>query len=152
MAKKILIALVIILVAIQFIRPKRNVSNAPDPNDIANVYPVPTNVDSILKPACMDCHSNHTRYPWYTNIQPVGWWLQNHINDGKKELNFSEFGAYPKKKQAHKLKEVAEQVQKGHMPLDSYLWIHKDGVLDQQHKDILINWATNLQHQIEQQQ
>jgi hypothetical protein len=150
MLKKVLIGLLVLLVVIQFIRPARNISSSNQPNDIAAHYPVPQNVQQTLKKACYDCHSNNTRYPWYANIQPVAWWLQDHINEGKKELNFSEFASYAPKKQARKLKKVASEVKEGEMPLNSYLWIHTDAVLNADEKEALINWATSLQHQIEQ--
>jgi hypothetical protein len=105
-------------------------------------------VAGILQRACNDCHSNNTHYPWYTNIQPVGWWMQHHVNEGKEELNFSEFGTYTAKRQNHKMEEVAEQIKKGEMPLNSYLWIHKDAKLSDQEKEILISWANGLRRQI----
>ncbi|MBZ0100325.1 MAG: heme-binding domain-containing protein [Taibaiella sp.] len=144
MAKKILYGLLIVLVVIQFIRPGRNISEVPSPNDIRVHYPIPANVESILKRACYDCHSNHTTYPWYTNIQPLGWWLQNHINEGKEELNFSEFAAYTPKKADHKLEEVVELVKKKEMPLKSYTYIHKGAVLTKEEIEILVDWANGL--------
>lgn len=150
MIKKILIGLAILLVMIQFIRPARNISSAEQSNDIAAHYTVPADVQQILKRSCYDCHSNNTVYPWYTNIQPIGWWMQDHINEGKEELNFSEFGSYTAKRQAKKLKKTAEEVKEGEMPLNSYLWIHKDAVLSAEQKDALINWAGSLQQQIQQ--
>lgn len=148
MKKKILLILVAIFVVIQFIRPTRNVSNAVSANDITKHYTVPQDVQNILAVSCNDCHSNNTKYPWYTNIQPVGWWMQNHVNDGKKELNFSEFGSYTAKRQHHKLEEVIEQVKEDHMPLNSYLWIHKDAKLSQQQKEAVANWASQTMTQI----
>lgn len=148
MKRKILLTLLAILVIIQFIRPSRNVSAEISPNDITKVYAVPADVQQVLKASCNDCHSNNTVYPWYTNIQPVGWWLQSHVNEGKEHLDFSAFGAYTKKRQHHKLEEVMEQVKDNHMPLNSYLWIHDDAKLTQQQKDLLINWAQGLMAQI----
>jgi hypothetical protein len=148
MKKKIVLVLVVLLIVIQFIRPTRNLSAAVSPNDISRHYTVPDTVAAILQRACNDCHSNNTRYPWYTNIQPVGWWMQHHVNEGKDELNFSEFGAYTTKRQNHKMEEVAEQIEKGEMPLDSYLWIHKDAKLTAQEKEILISWAKDLRNRI----
>lgn len=145
--KKILFALLIILIIVQFIRPSRNESNAAE-NDISTVYPVPDDVQLTLKKACYDCHSNHTLYPWYTNIQPVGWWMQNHVNEGKAELNFSEFATYKPKKQDHKLDEVIELVEKGEMPLSSYTVIHKNAVLTSEEKNALIAWAKGVRQQI----
>lgn len=149
MAKKILYGLLIVLVVIQFIRPERNISEVPSANDIRVHYSVPADVESILKRACFDCHSNNTYYPWYTNIQPVGWWLQNHINEGKGELNFSEFAAYSPKKADHKLEEVVELVEEKEMPLKSYTWVHKEAVLNAQEIETLVNWANSLRATIQ---
>jgi hypothetical protein len=149
MKRKILWALLIILVIIQFIRPEKNKSTAISANDLSKHYEVPANVQGILKKACNDCHSNNTVYPWYSNIQPVGWWLQNHVNEGKKELDFSEFSKYPPKRQHHKMEEVIEQVKDGHMPLNSYLWIHNEAKLTKEEKESLLIWAGILVDQIE---
>lgn len=150
MKKKILLTLLAIFIIIQFIRPARNISNEVPATDITKLYSVPANVQQILKVSCNDCHTNNTVYPWYTNIQPVGWWLQNHVNEGKEHLDFSIFGSYPPKRQHHKLEEVIEQVEGNHMPLDSYLWLHKDAKLSADQKALLIKWADELRNQIAQ--
>jgi hypothetical protein len=144
MIKRILLFLLIVLVVIQFIRPAENHSAKMSSNDITLHYPVPDTVLSILKKSCYDCHSNNTVYPWYNRIQPVAWWLHNHVTDGKRQLNFSEFGAYSLTKQAKKLKNMSGEVKDGGMPLDSYLWIHKNAELEQGQKDLLIQWADSL--------
>lgn len=149
MVKKILIGLVIVLVILQFIRPERNISTTASANDIRVTHAVPANVLSVLKRACYDCHSNNTNYPWYTNIQPVGWWMQHHVNEGKEELNFSEFGTYSAKKAAHKLEETAEMVEEKEMPLESYTWIHKDAKLSADEIKLVADWANALKAQIE---
>lgn len=146
--KKIFLFLLIVLIAIQFIRPAKNHSDKVSPNDITLHYTVPDTVLAILKTSCYDCHSNNTRYPWYNRVQPVAWWLNNHVREGKRELNFSEFASYPLTKQAKKLKNTVKQVKGGGMPLDSYLWIHKDAKLEQGQKDTLIQWANSLQQTI----
>lgn len=148
MIRKILLALLVLLVVIQFIRPAKNQS-AESGNDIAKIYPVPTEVQLVLKRACYDCHSNYTTYPWYDQVQPVLWWVQHHVNEGKQHLNFSEFAAYPKKKQAHKLEETAEQVEKGEMPLNSYTWMHAGAKLTKEEAMLLVNWSKDLQGEIE---
>lgn len=151
MVRKVLLGVLVVIIIMQFIRPARNESTAATPNDIANVYAVPEDVSVILKRACYDCHSNNTRYPWYTNIQPGGLWMQHHVDDGKEELNFNEFATYKKKRQAHKMEEVAEMVEKGEMPLSSYTWIHKDAILTAAEKELLINWAKGLEQLIKPQ-
>ncbi len=148
MLRKILIGLLVALVIIQFIRPERNVASAMSANDISTKYTVPDDVNKVLQKACNDCHSNNTVYPWYSNIQPVGWWLQNHVNEGKEELNFSEFATYKNKKAAHKLEEVVELVEEGEMPLESYTIVHKEAKLTNEEKATLVTWAKALHQQI----
>lgn len=136
--------LLIALIAIQFFHPKKNTAAGDQPNALAKLFAVPENVDAILKKACNDCHSNNTVYPWYSKIQPVDWWLNNHIKDGRKELNFDEYSGRSLRFQYKKLEEIIEQVKEGEMPLNSYTWIHKDAILTQQEKDALINWADGI--------
>jgi len=148
MLRKILLVLFAILIVIQFIRPEKNNSTTASLNDITKHYAVPDEVVNILKQSCYDCHSNHTVYPWYFSIQPVAWWMQNHVDDGKREINFSEFNSYPPKRQSHKLHSIVEQIKRDEMPLDSYLWIHKYAKLNEDQKKAIINWADSLQQVI----
>jgi hypothetical protein len=101
-------------------------------------------VQTILSKACNDCHSNNTVYPWYNTIQPVAWWLNNHIKNGKRHLNFSEFGAYRISRQYKKLNDCEEELKEGEMPLSSYTWIHKNAVLNTQEKQKLTDWCESV--------
>jgi len=136
--------LLIAFILIQFFHPKKNKSEGNQPNAIATVHPIPDDVNVTLKKACNDCHSNNTVYPWYSKIQPVHWWLNGHINDGKKELNFDEYANRSLRFQYNKMKEVIVQVKKGEMPLNSYTWIHKDAILTEVEKNALIGWADEI--------
>src|SRR6476661_1255044 len=147
MVKRILLIVVVLLVLIQFIRPERNIHPGRQAAAIGEHYPVPAGVQSILAKACNDCHSNNTRYPWYANLQPVGWWLQHHVNEGKGKLNFDEFAGYTRRRQSRKMEESAELIEKGAMPLDSYTWIHKDAVLSGEERATLVAWAHDIQRQ-----
>ena len=149
--KRTFIGLLIVLVFIQFIHPAKNVDTTTTPQDITIMYPMPDSVHVILQKACYDCHSNTTRYPWYNNVEPVAFWLNNHIKEGKQHLNFSEFGSYPVAKQVKRLKTTAKEVEEGGMPLSSYLWIHKDAVLTPAEKTMLISWANGLAQRISMQ-
>jgi hypothetical protein len=148
MIKKVAYILLAILIIIQFIRPARNISSAEQINHISKKYAVPANVNTVLEKACNDCHSNNTIYPWYTNIQPVGFWMEDHVKDGKDELNLSEFLTYSPKKARHKMEEVVDMVKEGEMPLDSYTWIHTEAKLTQEEKSALTDWASALVTQI----
>ena len=142
MIKKILIGLLVVFVAIQFIRPEKNVSND-ETYGIATKYDVPAEINEILTISCNDCHSNLTRYPWYANVQPVAWWLDDHVTDGKKHLNFSEFTKMPIAFQNHKLEETVEMVEELEMPLPSYtyLGLHSEAKLTDDQRKIIIDWA-----------
>ncbi len=141
LAKKILIVIVIAFVAIQFFRPDRKIDSKALSSDISGVFSMPDSVKVILQNACYDCHSNNTRYPWYVNIQPAGWWMSGHIADARDGLNFSEFGGYTPRKQISKLEGVAGVIEKDFMPLKSYKIMHKDARLSTDEKDLVINWA-----------
>lgn len=147
--KIILIVAVLLFVTIQFIRPERNRSNQFLPTDIYKLAPLPDSIGSLLQTACYDCHSNNTNYPWYMNIQPMGWLMAKHIREGKEELNFSEFGGYSRRRQLSKLKAVASSVKDGTMPIASYLWMHRDAKLSAENKASIINWATKTRDRLE---
>ena len=144
MLRKIFLFLLVALVIIQFIHPKRNKTEGLQPNYIGNTFTVPVDVKTILVKACNDCHSNNTKYPWYTYLQPVHWWLNDHINDGKKELNLDEYTSRSLRYQYKKMEEVNEQVKEGEMPLNSYTRIHKDAKLTEEEKAKIIGWAESV--------
>jgi hypothetical protein len=102
---------------------------------------VPVSVQQTLEKSCYDCHSNHTEYPWYSNIQPLGFWLKDHVDEGKEELNFSEFNSYTPKRKAKKMKEIVKEIEEGEMPLSSYTLIHRNSILTEAQKAELIEWA-----------
>jgi hypothetical protein len=112
---------------------------------------MPQNVQQILKTSCYDCHSNNTVYPWYSNIQPVAWWLKDHIDEGKRELNFSEFATYRIGRQYRKLEEINGEVKENKMPLESYTLIHSDAKLSDEQKLTLATWVTTLRDSIKAQ-
>ena len=122
--------------------PERNLSNDMT-YDISTKYKVPDSVQEILSVACNDCHTNLTRYPWYADIMPVGWMLSNHVNDGKRHLNFSNYTKAPIAFQNHKFEETIEQLEKGEMPLPSYtyLGLHKEANLTEEQKNLIMDWA-----------
>lgn len=145
LSRKILTAVLVVLIAIQFIRPSQNNGDADGENAISKKFQVPEQVQTILKQSCYDCHSNNTRYPWYANIQPVGWWIQySHVNDGKRHLNFSEYASYSDKRAKHKFEEIADEIREGGMPLGTYTFLHHDAVLSAEQTKTLIDWAESL--------
>lgn len=146
--KRFLIVLLVAFVVIQFFRIDKNVSVAVAVNDISTKYAVPEDVHTILKASCYDCHSNNTTYPWYNNIQPVAWYLADHVKEGKKELNFNEFASYRIAKQYRKLEEIINELEMDEMPLESYTLIHGGTKLNRDQKTKLFAWATDLRDTI----
>lgn len=146
--KKILWLLLVVFIVIQFFRPAKNRTEAASPASIARLYPVPDSVARLLQVACNDCHSNNTRYPWYAEVQPVAWWLANHVEEGKRELNFDAFGTYSLRRQYHKLEETIEMVKDGAMPLESYTWLHRNARLSDADKRTLSAWADGIMQQM----
>ena len=143
--KKIGIVLLIALVIAQFFGPDKNDGDIDTVNAfIAETNP-PEDVLKILNTTCFDCHSSKTDYPWYNSITPVNYWLEEHIEDGKKHLNFSEWSAYSLKKKEHKMDELHEEVEEGEMPLNSYTWTHEDANLTQEQIDAVVNWGKEVQ-------
>ena len=138
---KWLFILLIAFILIQFIQPARNQSGQVLQTDITQMFATPANVKTSLKSSCYDCHSNNTYYPWYVNIQPVGWWLASHIKEGKAELNFSEFGTYTQRRQLSKLRSVENSIKDGDMPLSSYTFIHTNARLTKEEKAKIIEWV-----------
>jgi Haem-binding domain len=142
MKKKIFYGLGAIFLLAQLIRPEKNLSDD-QTHAISTKYPMPDSVAAILKVACNDCHTNKTKYPWYAEIQPVAWWLGDHVKDGKRHFNLSNFASMKVAFQNHKLEEMAEEVEKGEMPLPSYTYmgLHSEAKLTAEQRKTLINWA-----------
>lgn len=145
---RIFIALVIAFVLLQLVHTAKNISEISTTNSIEQHYDVPKNVSILLKTSCYDCHSNNTVYPWYNDIQPVAWWLNSHVKDGKKHLNFDEFDAYPLEKKKKKLSEIVKTIEKGEMPLKSYTFIHANAKLSIAQQKEITDWATLLKENI----
>jgi len=142
--------LLIALIAIQFFHPKKNIQEGDQVYAIAKLHAVPEDVKVILKKACDDCHTNNTVYPWYSKIQPVDWWLNNHIVDGKRHLNLDSLAAKPTWLRFHKMEEIVKELEDGKMPLNSYTWIHKDAILTQYEKTKVTGWAEAVMNEMKQ--
>jgi hypothetical protein len=147
--KRILWAVALLLVAAQVVRPPKNVAVGPAAGDFMVNYPPPAKVREILTTSCYDCHSNTTRYPWYAQIQPLGWWLRHHIDEGKNELNFSEFADYSPRRKKQKLETASDELRDKAMPLPSYLWIHRDARLSPDQAKALMEWFETVIEKVE---
>jgi hypothetical protein len=106
---------------------------------------VDSQVETILNRSCVDCHSNRTRWPWYTNVAPVSWFVIGHVNDGRRDLNLSEWGNYDKRKQTTRLDQMGQLAKAGAMPLSSYTPLHPGSKLSGDDVKALCEW-TESQH------
>lgn len=147
--KWILLALAAVLAGIQAFPINRELPRSQASEEFHVTENPPDEIMKIMKHACYDCHSNNTRYPWYARIQPVGWWIQNHVLEGRRELNFSEFGRWRAEDQADILRHCAKLVEKGSMPLGSYLRMHPEARLDITQKALLLDWWKKRARELE---
>jgi uncharacterized protein YxeA len=151
MFKKIGILLLVVLVIAQFFGPEKNEGSLDTVNAFVAETNPPENVLDILKTSCFDCHSAKTNYPWYNSITPVNYWLDSHVKDGKKHLDFSNWTNYSLKRKEHKMDELYEEVEKGEMPLKSYTLTHAEANLSQEQIEAIVTWGKKVQADYKQQ-
>jgi len=112
-------------------------TNPPVKSDLS----APAEVKEILRRACYDCHSHETRWPWYSYVAPLSWWVVSHTEDGRADLNFSVWPTFDFESEAHALDDIWQQVSKGEMPLRSYTLVHRDAILTDSERELLLEWA-----------
>jgi hypothetical protein len=139
--KIVAILLVVLVVGIQAIRPARTNPPVDESQTINAKTQITPEVASIFDRSCRDCHSNKTVWPWYTNVAPVSWWLSNHVSDGRRSMNMSEWSKLPNDRQERKLRQICDEVQDGNMPLSSYTPMHPAAKLSDQDKKTLCDWT-----------
>jgi len=149
--KKILVFLLVVLLIAQFFGPEKNDGDIATVNTFLVETNPPADVKKILETTCFDCHSAKTRYPWYDKITPINYWLDEHVKDGKKHLNFSKWSEYSLKRKEHKMDELYEEVEKGEMPLNSYTWTHSEANLTEKQIAAVVSWGKKVQADYKQQ-
>lgn len=144
--KNIGFVVLFIFIVLQFFRIEKDNTDSDPAQDFIAITQPEEELAQILRTSCYDCHSNKVNYPWYTNIAPFSWWIKKHVNEGREELNFSEWGSFKDRRKDKKLKESIEMVKEGEMPLDSYTWIHKGAKLSEGQKQKLYAFFTSLRN------
>ena len=142
--KKILLSILGLFIIAQLIPVDRSIPEIQPEQDFLHLVDAPQPMANLIKSACYDCHSYHTSYPWYANIAPASFFLQGHINGGREEMNFSEWGTFSKEKKQHKLEECAEMVRDGKMPMKSYTNLHPEARLTDIQKESLVQWFNQV--------
>ena len=147
--RKIGLGILVLLLIIQFIRRPKNISKEDfSSTDFLVTENVPQALALKLKSTCYDCHSNNTVYPWYSEVAPLSWWIQGHVNGGKQNLNFNEWSTYDAEKRNHKVEEIIEEIQERHMPLKSYSNLHKEARLSEEDIKSLTGFFKDLRRSI----
>ncbi len=139
--KWLAVAVVVVLIGLQFVRPARTNPQVDPSQTIHARQQVTPQVAAILDRSCQDCHSNSSRWPWYSNVAPVSWFVIDHVNHGRSHLNLSEWGLLDNRKASKKLEEICEEVQDGEMPLESYTYIHWSAKLSPEDVKTLCEWT-----------
>lgn len=139
--KRLVMAGVVAFVGAQVVPVARTNPPVNPAHTIFTSLPVPTAVVEILNRACEDCHSNQTAWPWYSRVAPVSWVTVHDVNEGRRELNLSEWGRYAPRRQDRKLKEICEQVESGSMPMAAYTLVHRQAALTPSDRRTLCEWA-----------
>lgn len=149
MTKKIILIVIGVLVAgLQFFRGTPPEVTMDNPDDLIANSQISSEVSTLLRSACYDCHSNETRYPWYSYITPVSWSIFDHISHGREEVNFSDWASLRKSKKVRILKDVVDEVGEGKMPLDSYTIMHSEAKLTKEQRDLLVDWAESFSEEV----
>lgn len=128
-------ALAAVFVAAQFVPVNR--SNPPVRHDVG----APAEVAAVLRAACYDCHSRQTRWPWYSRVAPLSWFIAHHVDEGRHELDFSDWPVLDFTAQDERRRDIAQEVEKGKMPLPSYQWGHAEARLTAAQRETIIRWA-----------
>ena len=142
--KIVIVILLAVLIIVQFIPNKLPETSTQNDGDLMAKVTMTPEVSKILKASCYDCHSNETHYPWYSYVAPVSWLISHDVNDGRDELNFSEWSNYPKRRMIKKLDKIKEEVTEGDMPLPIYTIIHTKTKLNDQQKELIKKWTEEV--------
>ncbi len=147
---KILILTFVVFVVIQLFRIDKTNPPVHSEDNFVEIYQTPDSLQTLIKNACYDCHSNESIYPWYAEVAPISWVIKGHINEGREHLNFSDFGKYNKDQMEHVLMEAAEQLEKGKMPMRSYVNFHEEANLSEAERQALIDYFETIKKSIDE--
>jgi hypothetical protein len=140
----VLIVGCVLSLGIQLIRPARTNPPTDPARTLKARVKVPDDLAQVLDRACRDCHSHDTTWPWYSNVAPVSWLLIDHVNHGRRHLNFSDWASYSESEANKRITEICEQVREREMPMASYLWMHSAARLTQDDVDLICAWSRRL--------
>ena len=148
MLKWTAIVIAVIFIGLQFTTPRHTNPPFDAAQTLAATTAVPPDVSAVFARSCSDCHSNQTNWRWYTYVAPVSWFTVGHVNDGRKELNLSEWGSYGTRMKDTRLKAICAQTKSGTMPLASYTFVHRHTKLSPDEVKKICGWTEEVRHQL----
>ena len=147
--RAVALLLLVAFLAIQFVRPQRSNPSVDARLTLDAIATPPADVAQILAEACADCHSHTTRWPWYSNLAPVSWWVTDDVRHGREHFNLSLLGEEAPDDQVALLREAAKEVKKESMPLQSYTWTHPKARLSKEQRELLSSWFEETSKSLE---
>jgi hypothetical protein len=139
---RIFLVLIPLLLVMQFVPIHHDNPPVESVKTIFAIEKMPANISGILKRSCMDCHSNETRWPWYSYVAPASWIVASDVHEARRKLNFSQWADYGAHKRDHELEEICDEVSGGDMPDTKYTLIHRDARLTQQEREAVCTWTS----------
>jgi hypothetical protein len=139
------ILLVTAFVVLQFFGIERSNPEFDQKLDFITMENPPADVEKMIRAACYDCHSNETIWPWYSYISPISWTIEQHVVDGRDNLNLSYWGEYELEDRAYIIEEMIEETEENYMPLPNYDILHPDAKLSDEQKEKLFKWLRSIQ-------
>lgn len=150
--KWVTMAILILLAGLQFVRPAKTNPPIDETKTVEAYVQMPGEVSSIVDRACRDCHSHKTQWPWYSNTAPVSWFVIDHVNHGRKHLNFSDWNHTdrhgPPLGTAQQLGKICKEVSSGEMPLGSYLFLHPEARISTRDAQVICEWSRTEQERL----
>ena len=140
-ARTTVVALALLFLGSQMVRPAKTNPAVDQSRTLQSHAQMSPEVAAVLKRGCGDCHSNETVWPWYSDVAPVSWFVIDHVNHGRRHLNFSDWTRYDRQEADELLGDIAKTVRAGAMPLTSYTLLHPQARLTQSERNVIIDWA-----------
>jgi len=147
-AKRIILIVAVLLVAIQLYRPAKTNPPVDATKTLTANSQMPADVAQTIEHSCSDCHTHNTVWPKYSYLAPVSWLIVDDVNEGRRHVNFSEWGTYSAQRQQAKLDDICSEVKDGGMPLKQYTWMHAGTKLSQPQRDAVCAWTKAEQQRI----
>ena len=145
---KFWLAIVGLVILMQLFRPDKNSPSENVGHTLSAKTQMPSDVQRILDRSCADCHSYRTRWPWYSNIAPISWVVIDDVNEGRRNMNFSEWADYDAAGAADRLKSICDDAKSGDMPLASYRWVHREAKLSDAEKKVVCDWTNTERNKL----